>query len=301
MTLEITAKDMTIVLPAYNEETAIGPVIDELLEAGYSKILVVDGYSKDRTVEIARAKGVEVVQQHWKGKTGGLRTAFEQVTSPFMLVMDCDGTYNPKDISKFLAHIQNYDQIIGARAQRGRIPLLNRLGNWIINFVFTMFTGWRVTDVGSGMYMLRTEVARNLELHTSRVDSEVEIAIQTATKYRVTEIPIDYRVRLGESKLSPVRDGVSDIWTIMTLSRLYNPVQFFSSFGTLLFVPGAIVMLWACYETFVKGVWHFGWILVGLILIIFALQAFGVAAISLALGRLERRLERKFESAGRPP
>ena len=296
MRLEVTASDITVVLPAFNEEKAIGPVLDELLQTGYSKILVVDGYSRDKTVEIAKAKGADVTQQHWKGKTGGLKAAFERVQSTYLLVMDCDGTYDPKDISRFLPHAHNYDQIIGARERRDHISFMNRLGNRIINYVFTLFTGWRLTDVGSGMYLLRTSVARTLELHTSGVDSEVEIAVQTATKYRVTEVPIDYRMRLGESKLSPVRDGLSDIWTILTLSRLYNPVQFFSSMGTLLFVPGAIIMLWASYETFLRGILHFGWILVGLVFIMFAFQAFGVAAISLAIGRLERRLEKKTPS-----
>lgn len=295
--MEVTANDLTIVLPTINEEEAIGAVIDELLQAGYSNVLVIDGYSKDRTAEIAKAKGVEVIQQHWNGKTGALITAFERVRTPFLLVMDCDGTYDPKDIPRFLSHAQYYDQIIGVRRQRERIPFMNRLGNWIINLVFTLFTGWRVTDVGSGMYLLRTEVARSLELHTSGIDSEVEIVAQTATKFRITEVPINYRTRLGESKLSPLRDGLSDVWTIMTLSRIYNPVQFFSTFGTLLFIPGAIIMLWASYETFVRGIWHFGWILVGLLAIVVALQAFSVAAISLALGRLERRLEKKMQSA----
>lgn len=295
--MEVKASDLTVVLPTFNEEQAIGSVIDELLQAGYSKVLVIDGYSKDRTAEIAKSKGVEVIQQHWKGKTGALITAFERVETPFLLVMDCDGTYDPKDIPRFLSHAQNFDQIIGARQQTDRIPFTNRVGNRIINLVFTLFTGWRVTDVGSGMYLLRTDVARTLELHTSGVDSEVEIVAQTATKFRITEVPINYRTRLGESKLSPVRDGLSDVWTIMTLSRIYNPVQFFSTFGTLLFIPGAIIMLWASYETFVRGVMHFGWILLGLLAIVFALQAFGVAAITLALGRLERRLEKKMQSA----
>ena len=294
--MSISANDLTIVLPTLNEESAIGSVLDEITKEGYSMILVVDGYSKDKTVEIARAKGVEVVEQHWKGKTGALKTAFEKVATPYLLVMDCDGTYDPKDISKFLSHATNYDEIVGVRQQQTGMPVTNRFGNRVINFVFTLFTGWRITDVGSGMYLLRTSVARSLELHTTGIDSEVEILVQTSTLHRVTEVPINYRMRLGESKLSPIRDGLSDLWTIMTLSRLYNPVQFFSTCGTLLFIPGMILMLWGSYETFIRGVWHFGWILMGLILVVIALQSFGVAAVSLAIGRLERRLEMRMSS-----
>jgi len=292
--LTLKPEDITVVLPSLNEEKAIGVTLKELSAAGYSNILVVDGYSTDMTVNIARDFGATVVEQHWHGKTGALKTAFQEVKTPYLLVMDCDGTYDPQDIIKFLAHAQNHDYIIGARQTRMHIPLLNRIGNKVINLAFDLFTGSRLTDVGSGMYLLRTDVARDLELHTKGIDSEVEIAIQVSGNFRVTEVPISYRSRLGKAKLSPVRDGLSDIWTIMTLSRAYNPVQYFSAIGTALILPASIIILWSSYDTFVRGIWHAGWILVGLVLLMFGLQAFGVASVSLMMSRMERRLEKKF-------
>ena len=92
---------LTIVLLTLNEEEAIGTVIDELKHEGYENILVVDGYSTDFTVKIAKEKGAKVVLQKGKGKTGAIKTAIELAKTPYILVMDADGTYNPKDIENF--------------------------------------------------------------------------------------------------------------------------------------------------------------------------------------------------------
>jgi len=80
------SKDMvTVVIPTLNEEEAIGVVLDEVMAEGYRNILVVDGYSKDRTVEIAKSKGVRVVYQDGVGKAGAIATAIKIVSTPYML------------------------------------------------------------------------------------------------------------------------------------------------------------------------------------------------------------------------
>ena len=110
--------DVTVVLPVLNEEEGVSVVIDELLENGYRNILVVDGYSSDLTAEVARRKGVTVVEQHGRGKTGAIKTAIEQLSTPYMLVMDGDFTYSAADIERLLTHANGYDQIIGAEVRR---------------------------------------------------------------------------------------------------------------------------------------------------------------------------------------
>jgi len=286
----VTRNDVTIVLPVLNEANAIGRVLDELRRAGYSNILVVDGHSTDGTAEIAKSMGVEVVQQHGRGKTGALKTAFERVNTSYLLVMDGDCTYDPNDIEKFLAHAERYDYIIGARTRRERIPLLNRLGNRIICLAFNFFTGSNLSDVASGMYLLRTRIARTLELHSSGVDSEAEIAIQMAGICRVTEIPIEYRYRIGESKASRIRDGFSDIMIIATLSRFYHPFLFFSGLGVLVTISGSLMLLLSLYETVIGHGWHLGWIIIGFALIFFGAQALILGTVSALLERMERRL-----------
>jgi len=287
----ISKEDITVVLPTLNEEKAIGKVIDELLSEGYTKILVVDGYSTDRTVEIARSKGVEVVYQKGKGKAGAIRTAIEIVETPYMLVMDADYTYDPKDIERLLRYPE-YDEVIGLRKDRRNIPLLHRIGNKIISSVLSLLIGQRVSDPCSGMYLIKTESARKLEILSEGFDIEAEIVGEMLIHGKVTEVPISYRRREGEKKLRSWRDGMRILLTVFKVAWLYNPVFLLSAIGSILTVPGIVILFWQLYIRYMYGAerWSFGWAWLGLILLVIGLHAFTVATISLLLKRLERRI-----------
>ncbi len=287
----IPKEDITVVLPTLNEEKAIGKVIDELLSEGYTKILVVDGYSTDRTVEIARSKGVEVVYQKGKGKAGAIRTAIEIVETPYMLVMDADYTYDPKDIERLLRYPE-YDEVIGLRKDRRNIPLLHRIGNKIISSVLSLLIGQRVSDPCSGMYLIKTESARKLEILSEGFDIEAEIVGEMLIHGKVTEVPISYRKREGEKKLRSWRDGMRILLTVFKVAWLYNPVFLLSAIGSILTVPGIVILFWQLYIRYMYGAerWSFGWAWLGLILLVIGLHAFTVATISLLLKRLERRI-----------
>ncbi|MCW3994540.1 MAG: glycosyltransferase family 2 protein [Candidatus Bathyarchaeota archaeon] len=231
------AKDqVTIVIPVKNEEAAISLVIDELIQEGYSNILVVDGYSADKTLQILETKkGVTLIQQHGKGKTGAVKTAIENVTTPYLLVLDGDYTYQAKDIQRLLNHCANYAQVIGVR-DRKNISLIHRLGNWIITKSFNLLMSTHLSDLCSGMYLLRTDVARNLELGSRNFATEVEIAAQTSVDYEVTEVPIGYRRRLGKAKLS-WKNGFEILSAVVALARKYNPVLLFSAVSMSAIIP----------------------------------------------------------------
>jgi len=283
--------DITVVLPTLNEEEAIERVIRELKQTGYRNILVVDGYSTDGTVKVAESNGAYVVFQHSSGKCGAVETAVENLKTPFMLVMDGDYTYDPKDIDSFLAHAEMYDQIIGVRANgRENIPLLNRFGNWLITKVFNTLMGTKLSDVCSGMYLISSDAANRLELNTKGFDVEVEIVAQTATDGRVTEVPIAYRKRVGSQKLSSWRHGFQIVRTVFGLARRYNPALFFSGLVALAVVPASFILGWVVLEVVLYGVWHSGYALTGLMLLVLASQGLTVAAISLLLRRMEKRI-----------
>jgi glycosyltransferase involved in cell wall biosynthesis len=164
--LPISKNDLTVVIPVKNEELAIGSVIDELTQEEYNNILIVDGYSADNTLQLIQQRKdvtVTVIQQHGNGKTGAIQTAIENVTTPYMLILDGDYTYPAKDIERLTVHCINYAQVIGVR-DRKNIGYLHRFGNWIITKSFNLLMGTKLSDICSGMYILRTDVARNLEL-----------------------------------------------------------------------------------------------------------------------------------------
>lgn len=286
---------VTVIVPTFNEEKAIGLVLDELYQEGYSDILVVDNYSTDATIKIVNSKEVKVIQQHGRGKTGALKTAIEHVKTPYMLVMDGDYTYNPMDIWKFLVHIENFDEIIGVRKNGAEnIPRLNRLGNKVITKMFNLLMGANLSDVCSGMYMLKTEAARQMSLESGGFETEVEIASQMVTQGKVTEVPINYRKRRGIQKLSRIKDGFRIATSILKLARAYNPALLFSTLAATAFIPGIIILAWVAFRVIFYGTWHSGYALFGTMLLLFGSQGLAVATISVLLKRMEQRIKRRL-------
>ncbi|MCP8305316.1 MAG: glycosyltransferase [archaeon] len=287
----ITPSDVTIVLPTLNEEEAIDKVVKEVRSVGFENILVVDGYSTDKTVGIAKENGLEVIFQHGRGKSKAMETAVNHVETPYMLVMDCDCTYDPKEVLLLMDHGEQFDMVIGARRNcRGNIPLMNRFGNWVITKAFNTLLGKGLSDVCSGMYLLHTDMAKKLEFSTSGFSTEVEIASQLAVDGSITEVPVTYRKRVGKQKLSRWRDGFKILLSVFNLARKHNPVLLFSSIAASASIPALILLLWVIYENLVNHIWHSGYALFGVMLLLLASQGFTVATISILLKRIERRL-----------
>ncbi|MEM2178051.1 MAG: glycosyltransferase [Candidatus Methanomethylicaceae archaeon] len=291
---DLKIDDVTIVLPTLNEEEAIGKVIDEIKAEGFKNILVVDGYSSDRTVEIAKSKGVEVIFQEGSGKAGAIRTALKRISTPYMLVMDADGTYNPRDIWTLLNNAHDYDEVIGFRINRKNIPFIHRIGNKIISIVFGLLMGKKIHDPCSGMYLLKTNLIKKLELTSSGFDVEVEIAGQIASLGDIIEVPISYRKRIGKGKLKTWREGFGIILAIIKVAWLYNPIFIFSTIASIMIFPGALILFHQLLLRYFYGEWSLGWSWLGLILLIIGLQGLTIATISLLLKRMERKILRKI-------
>jgi dolichol-phosphate mannosyltransferase len=287
----VLKEDVTVVLPVLNEEEGISPVIDELHENGYRNILVVDGYSTDLTAEAARSKGVTVVEQHGRGKTGAIKTAVEQLSTPYMLIMDGDFTYSAANIERLLTHANGYDQIIGARSQEN-ISRTHRFGNRLISWLFNTLFGTTISDVLSGMYLLKSKSAKQLEFRTKGFSVEVEVLAQMAMQGTVTEVPIDYRKRLGQPKLSTLVHGFDILKSIFGLARMYNPVFIFSAVAASAAIPGLAILSWVFWRWAQFGIFQSGWALAGGLLLLLASQAVIMGTISLLLKHSEIRIER---------
>jgi len=292
----IVKDKVTVVLPALNEADGILPVIEELRENGYEKILVVDGYSSDMTAETAHENGTKVLYQHGIGKAGAVKTAIERVETPYIVFMDADHTYDPKDIWRLLLHSDHYSHVIGTR-DRGHIPRVHRFGNWVISQVFSVLFGVKITDVCSGMYLLETEEARKYSLQETGFNIEIEVAAQSASRENLTEVPINYRSRIGERKLSTWRNGISILRVAFTLARRYNPIFLYSALTGLSIIPAAVVLGWVTLDQLTTGVFHSGWALAGIMLLLVAAQAFTLASVSILTRHSERRLMHEIRSS----
>ena len=287
--------NVTIVIPTLNEAEAIGQVIEELRKEDYPNILVVDGYSTDRTDNIAFDNGVKVIYQHGIGKAGAVKTAIERVETPYVVFMDADHTYDPKDIWRMLLHSEHYSHVIGTR-DRKYIPRVHRFGNWVISQVFSVLFGVKVRDVCSGMYLLETEEAKKYRLEETGFNVEIELAAQSASRENLTEVPIDYRPRVGQKKLSSW-NGFSIFRAAFSLARRYNPVLLYSSLTGLSVVPAALVLGWVGLEVVTRKVWHSGWALLGIMFLLVAAQAFTLASVSILTKHSEMRLIEEMRSS----
>jgi dolichol-phosphate mannosyltransferase len=210
---------VTVVIPVLNEEKAIERVIRKIKEEGYYNILVVDGFSSDNTFNKAIKNGVDVIYQKGKGKTGAIETAIHRVETKYLIILDGDCTYDPKDIENVVSPLSNSDLVIGVRALgRNNIPLFNRIGNRLINLIFNLLMGTNLQDVCSGMYSLKTDFSKNLTFKTEGFDVEVEIAAQASKYGKISQVPIRYHDRIGHQKLQPVKDGLHIIFRVLLMA-----------------------------------------------------------------------------------
>lgn len=203
---------VSVVMGTRNEEKAIAKVIKDIKNAtnNQAEIIIVDG-SKDRTPEIAEGLGARVIRQEPKGYGIAVRLALMSATRDIIITTDCDDTYPMEDIPKFVELIENgYDIVSGSRLAKNvdTMPMFNRFGNWLFATITSILYGIRVTDVTTGMRAYRRDVIHNINW-TENVGLSAELLFRPALrKYKIIEIPIDYRERLGETKLNPITGGI---------------------------------------------------------------------------------------------
>ncbi len=214
----IVAKDdVTFIIPTLNEEGAIGKVIDEIRQAGFQKLIVVDGKSIDGTRQVARQRGVKVVVQSSKGKTDAVKAGIAAADTDFVALIDGDGSYDPNDVEKMLVIADTYDQIIGQRSLELVTPA-RRFGNRLVSLLVSSFLHMPLDDVCSGLYLLRRNTAKELPLAMNGFSTEVEIAFGMAAKGVISQVPISYRERIGKSKLSLWKHGPQIVLSVFNLA-----------------------------------------------------------------------------------
>lgn len=182
-----------IVIPAYNEERNIGRVIDSLRAEGWRNLLVVDDGSSDRTAEIARRKGAEVlVHPKNLGLGAALRSGFRralELGADAVVTFDADGQHDAKDVRKLVEALGEADAVIGVRKSLG-IPLHKKFGNFALNVLTFMLTGI-YTDSQSGSRALSRRALQKLVIKGNRYEVSSEIILrvsQMGLKWK--EVPV---------------------------------------------------------------------------------------------------------------
>lgn len=292
---------VTIVLPVLNEADAIGKVIDEILSIGIpsDRILVIDGGSTDGTLEIARSRGVKTILQEGRGKADAIRTALKFVDTEYTLVMDGDYTYPAKYIPLLLSKIEEgYDEVIGKRIpEPGAQSITYKFGNWVLTKFFNLLFGTRLSDILSGMYVVRTKRLRELNFECKGFSVESEIAAHiAAVGGKIIEIPITYRKRIGKKKLR-ILGGLRIALDMLRLSWRYNPLFTIFALSSVLLVIGLVLGSWVAYQYLFFGVKHYVKGLIAVLLTLTGLVNLAMAVLALYIKRMEIRILRKIEES----
>ena len=214
--------EVSVIIPTMNEEASIGAVIDEVQTAlvGWPfEILIVDTDSRDRTRDIATAKGARVVPEPRRGYGRAYKTGFAAATGTFVATLDADLTYPAHRFPEFLTALSEdrADFVSGDRLSalsNGAMTGMHRVGNEILNFAFRSLYDSGVRDSQSGMWSFRRSILARLQLvHDGMAFSE-ELKLEVIRAgLRFLEIPIEYRTRVGEKKIRSVSDATGNlIW-----------------------------------------------------------------------------------------
>ena len=214
----------SLVIPAYNEEEGLPLVVREYLDV-VDEVIVVDDGSSEGTFLAAQALvgGKVKLLRHEvnQGKVAALRTGVLQASGDVIIFTDADNTYPARYVPQLVQEIEKgADLVLGARIQaRENIPAFNRLGNNIFSFLATYISCIRIKDSQTGMRAFRREMFDKLDVKAKGLEFETKMTVRAAKLgYKIVEIPIEYRERVGKSKLNPLKDGARMLTALLSVA-----------------------------------------------------------------------------------
>jgi len=207
-----SSSSFAVVLAAYNEEEGIASTLNELIEVlNEPHVIVVDGNSSDRTLELAKNLGAEVLFQKGKGKGNALSQGLASLNGDacYVAFTDADYTYPAKHIKEMISVLDfnpDVGMVLGDRFSKNYERESDRnefyIGNRILAFTQRLFNGIKLNDPYTGLRIIRCKLLRNWKPKSQGFDIEAELNHHIARLgYKIREVPIKYRKRLGKKKL----------------------------------------------------------------------------------------------------
>ena len=215
------SQKITVIIPCLNEEQGVEQVLRRLPDF-VDETIVVDNGSTDRTSEVARSFGAQVIREDVRGYGRSYKTGFASATGDLIITLDGDHSYPPDAISYLLEAFLHLDiDFLNASRFPVRDPkamsFINKLGNLILSLaVSVLYFRW-VRDSQSGMWVFRRSILKGMKLTSDGMAFSEEIKVEALKKHgvRFAEISIMYTSRLGETKLNLWRDGFYNLWFIL--------------------------------------------------------------------------------------
>lgn len=234
--------EISIILPCRNEAEALGFCLDQIKkvikENRLNAEIIVSDSSTDKSPEIARSERATLIKHDKLGYGIAYLEAFKIARGEYIFMADADGTYEFSEIPRFIKFLRDgYDFVIGNRfggkMEKGAMPFFHKLGNPLLSGILRLFFSAKITDSHCGMRAIKKTALSRLNLQTTGMEFASEMVIKSLREgLRIKELPINYKKRMGKSKLKPMADS----WKHMRFMLLYSPLFLF-------FIPGVLLVL----------------------------------------------------------
>lgn len=206
---------ISVIIPAYNEEKSLGLVLDEIPTRPDMEIVVVDNDSTDKTFEVAKSRGVTVVREERRGYGAACLKGLEAISSDTEIVVILDGDHSdyPEELPRLTLPIERgeADFVLGSRTlgkrEDGALGWNQVLGNRLATFWIRIFFGFSYSDMGPFRAISR-EALDKLEMKDRDYGWNAEMQVKALIhRLRILEVPVSYRKRIGQSKISGTIKG----------------------------------------------------------------------------------------------
>lgn len=204
---------LSVILPAYNEEGNIAQAVADFFETGVvDEVIVVENNSTDRTVDRVRSTQAKLISETRQGYGYAIWRGLREARGDLVAISEPDGTFTAKDIFKLLAYVEEFDMVLGTRTSRALIwhganmGFAMKFGNlFVAKLLEWLFNGPALSDVGCTMRLIKKEALDKILPHFrvggSAFSPEMTL-LAILKKIRIIEIPLNYRPRIGVSKIT---------------------------------------------------------------------------------------------------
>jgi len=249
---------VSIVIPAYNEEAAIGNILSSLtkfVEDFGWEVIVVNDASEDRTKEIVQQhKHIKLINNPYnKGYGASLKTGIRITKHAYIVTMDADGQHDPNDIFRLLEYIGEFDMVVGSRENQKTRDWLRIPGKLMLTWTANYLAGMKIPDINSGFRLIRRsciEEFMHILPNSFSFSTTITLALIKAG-YNVKYVPITLSERSGgKSRVKQAQDGFAAILLITRCISLFNPLKIYAPIG------GALLVFSILFSIY--GMWFYG-------------------------------------------
>jgi len=242
---------ISILVPCYNEQGAIAATVEAVHAAMRDtgdfayEVIVIDDGSTDQSAEMINASQCRLIRLPVnRGYGAALKTGARQATHDLLAIIDADGTYPADRLVDMARELGEAEMIVGARVGVGvEVPLARRPAKWTLTALAKYLTDTPIPDLNSGLRVVRRDLWRCYERYLPdgfSLTTTITLAALT-NGHEVKYKPIEYRRRVGRSKIRPIRDTIEFVKLILRTVLYFDPMKIFVPLSLLLFAAGAMI------------------------------------------------------------